>query len=171
MYNPYQRLLSSYQIVALDFDHTLVNGPKSHLLQQWVDSNPDVEKWIITFRNTPNWVGEIPDELAAVGLNISQFAGVVHLPAGVWEEYSKYAKIQHLINSPNKVKYQRALEYHGVSDDEVRASVSGLTHWKAEQCVNLGAPVLVDDAIKLTEPGCIHNGIKLVDSVNLKIIC
>lgn len=78
--NPYDQLLSGEQIVALDLDCTLIDGPHSDILHDWVKRHPAVKKKIVTFRSTPEGLGEIHSDLLCAGYDPQWFDEVLSIP-------------------------------------------------------------------------------------------
>lgn len=113
--------LSKHHSIGIDFDGTLVEHPRSHILQQFILDHHLIKSFhIITFRSH-GMEDRIAKDLAAstfktmVPLALDHFAGIHSIPYHLHE---------------NHAELKQNDGYYG---------------WKAEKCREIGCTVLIDD--------------------------
>lgn len=159
-------VLDNHKIIGLDMDKTLIEGPCSYPLRQWVKENfLQKEIWIITFRTGP-YVAQVWNDLAPFQLSREQFAGMKALPPKIYTEYNEVKKAFRYKDT-NPGKFQRFLAANKWTEEEAIRKHDALLHWKGEACASVGATVLVDDLPELVLPGCNTNGVTFVHSFYL----
>jgi hypothetical protein len=161
-YNQIEKL-NDHKIIGLDMDETLVGGPCSYILREWVKENfINKELWIVTFR-VGVYVPQVWSELASFHINRRQFAGLKSLPNALFNDYCEVKKaFKYKDTNPNK--FQRFLNAHKWTEEEAQRKHDALLHWKGETCASIGATVLVDDLPEMVIPGCKANNITLIHS-------
>lgn len=73
--------LDKHEIIAWDFDGTLVNGINSQEYREYIIAHPEKKHFIVTFRNSIMAL-TIPYELSEVGFNFKHITGVMTNPTG-----------------------------------------------------------------------------------------
>jgi hypothetical protein len=132
-------LLDTHQVIGIDFDGTLVNNPRSHILQQYILDNHQIKDFhIVTFR-THNLRIELPENFeksvrqTGIALKLEHFKGVHCIPDVLFER---------------KYMFDDGTEYYS---------------WKAKQCQKIGATVLLDDMIADVGSHCNALGVVCLD--------
>lgn len=158
--------LNNHRIIGLDMDETLIEGPRSFILQQWVKENcVNKELWVITFRTGP-YVAQVWPELARFGIQREAFAGMKALPPKIYTDYHLVKK-GFVYKDTNPAKFERFLQANNLTLRQAEEKFNALTHWKGEACASVGATVLVDDLPNMVLPGCQANGVKFIHSFHL----
>jgi hypothetical protein len=167
--NMYHPVLSDCKAIAWDFDQTLMYGPKSEYWLKFVESNPHIKHYIITFRDQID-SADIPKELARVKASVDWFEEVVDTPFGLLDPY--YALHEQLIGwvdeSRSTPKRQRILKRSNLTFEQVRDINIAMASYKPKMAQALECQALVDDLEKLISPYCEEYGITFVPSLPAK---
>lgn len=134
--------LDKHQIIAIDFDETLIYHKHSIQLWGFIIRNPDKKYWIITFRTGAYSDPQViwSELYSESNLDRSCFEGIISIPVNLYTDY---------ITKPGnetKMKYIR---------------------WKAEVAKSLNCTVLIDDRPDKVEQGCVELGIEFIDTKTL----
>lgn len=165
MFNQLEEL-NKHQIIGLDMDETLIEGPCSYLLREWVKENfIKKELWIITFRTGP-YVAQVWGDLAPYRLGREQFAGLKAIPPHLHSDYWLIKK-GFAYKDSNPGKFERFLAANKLTPELAQKKHDALLHWKGEACASVGATVLVDDLPDMVLPGCIANNIQFINAHRL----
>lgn len=160
----YYDILNSHDIVALDIDDTLVAGPKSLELQDWVSKNHDKKEiHLVTFRTGFNFQ-QVDGTLRWYNVPKEWFKGIHGIPQNVSELYYMARNVKDLLRD-RPAKADRVLNYHKLDLDQVDKLILDAKLWKGKKCKEIGATVLVDDLEYMVLPGCEHYGIQFVSSI------
>lgn len=165
--NLYKPVLSSHDAVGLDIDHTLINGPHSFSLRNWVENHHhDRDLHIITFR-TGKDLDLVWNDLTAAGFDQKMFSGLHSIPPEIGQTFWRFTqKVGHRCDVKNYSKFLRGLKHHKISLNEYADLESQVRHWKGMKCSELGLTALVDDLKFYVEPGCLRHGIQFIDALN-----
>jgi len=137
--------LLPYNAIGWDFDGTLIDHPKSALLQQFINAQPDKQHYILTFRThgmENTMFREMRQKYPDAPLR-RQFSGIHNIGARAWEKF--------MATQAGRLTGR----YHGASTPWELYYVE----WKGLMCDKLGLPVLVDDKPEHVRPGCEKYGI------------
>lgn len=122
--------LIEHQIIAWDFDDTLIGHVNSHRFHHYIRNNPQQEHHIVTFRDD-EWATMIERDLEEVGLlKREDFTGV-H-------------------NFLDKDRFRGIIL--NLNDDPTM-------NWKGLKCSEIGATILIDDMTDHVIKGCDKHGI------------
>lgn len=130
--------LDAHSVIGIDFDGTLVQNPRSAILQQYILDHPDKTFHIVTFR-THNLFRSIESDLqestrrTGVALTLKHFAAVHAIPPLIFER---------------RFMFDDGTEYHG---------------WKALTCEKIGCTAMVDDMHTEVGPHCLKRGIVIIN--------
>jgi hypothetical protein len=152
-----QRLLK-YDRIGLDFDGTLVDGPTSPLLQDFVRSHPEKKYYIITHRTHTEAIG-MDHELEAVGLYTDQFEQILPI-------LNRMKELFDLDQAERRMARLPPIEQCDLMD--MGKAERQFILWKGYACRQLGVNVLVDDIPKLSQPGCTKYRVDLINSRTLR---
>jgi len=146
--------LDSHNIIALDFDETLVYHPKSERLWSYIESNPTKKFYIVTMRHTAifNEVWSDLDDATYGSLSSDNFVEAISASSSDdIADYALYSKIKKM-NNPRK--QERILSNNGITMEEVDIRLDEITSSKALICKRIGATILVDDMKDMVINGC-----------------
>lgn len=141
-------LLDPYAAIGWDFDGTLIDHDKADLMHAFIKAHPQKRHVIVTFR-THSLRLRLPHDLKRMypkAPPITVFEGIESISNEAWEAFM------------TRDMQRRAGVIKGPLTDEEEYYVE----WKGEMCKRLGLPVLVDDNLPHTEPGCEKHGIHLI---------
>ena len=158
--------LNKHQKIGIDIDATLIDGPKSRLLQEWCkDNHKTKELHLVTFRYNADF-HFIGQDLIDADVDISMFRGVHGSPAELMIEYLTLVnKVGFRWKAKNEAKWIRSLAYHKILHDDF-IKVEDLAHeWKGLKCKELGLTCLIDDMEESVLPGCMKHGIEFIHSL------
>lgn len=161
-----QHKLNQHNVVGLDIDGTLINGPASLLLQNWVlDNFAERDVHLVTFR-TGEDLDMVWKDLAEVGLFNNHFKGLHSIPLSIGQTFWKMTRLVGFRNEMFEPKWKRALKHHKVDEADYLNLEHQVQHWKGKKCAELGATVLVDDLEYFVKPGCDLHGIEFIHALN-----
>ncbi len=134
-----ERLLP-YDAIAWDFDGTLIEHPKSALMQAFIISQPQKQHFIVTFR-THGYQKQMFREMRDLYPDAPGpecFADVLNISDKAWEQFTKIEtqRLMHKFAGPPTPWEEYYVE------------------WKGLICERLKIPVLVDDRRAQVLPGC-----------------
>jgi hypothetical protein len=142
------KLLKQHRKIAWDMDDTLINGPHSKLLRDYIIDHPEQTHHIITFRTGPSldrprstWAEDALHELVALGVPEERIAGICGVPEEYYRAWVQYGR--------NGIETPGYREYLG---------------WKAFKAREIGATALVDDREDVVADGCKLYGITFIHS-------
>ncbi len=151
--------LNDHEVIGWDADSTLINGPYSELLCEYLLENPQKKHHIITFREAgPHAEGiwrdlknynvfkEHIETLNPCPLVLHESYGIHQLAEKYWKDYS---------------------ESLGLTVEQMKKHAEAFPLWKAAVCQRLGCSILVDDYIHWTIDGCQMFNIRLLNSITL----
>ena len=132
-------ILHNHNIIAWDFDGTLIGIEGGYLLRQFVAQNQHKEHHIITMRSHGQ-ERDIQEILDANGLSVSAFKSIINLPDKIYECY---------YDTMDAGKPVETHEYN---------------IWKAKKCLEINATILIDDmeGDKVSRYGCDLNNIEII---------
>ncbi len=132
-------ILKHHNIIAWDFDGTLVGIEGGYLLRQFIAKNQHKEHHIITMRSHGQ-ERDIQVILEANGLCTSSFKSIINLPDDIYECY-----------------YDTMEAGEPVDRHEYNI-------WKAKKCLEINATILIDDmeGDEVSRYGCDINNIEIV---------
>jgi hypothetical protein len=137
--------LLGYDAIGWDFDGTLVDHPKSPLMHEFINSQPNKQHVILTFRThgmETTMFREMRQKYPTAPLP-RQFTTIRNINARAWEKFIA-------------TQEGRLLgRYHGPLTPWEEYYIQ----WKGMECGRLGLPVLVDDMPEHVLPGCEKYGI------------
>lgn len=167
----YHRELNAHKGVGIDIDQTLINGPASHLLQNWVmEFYQEIDMHLITFR-TGKWLEQLEQDVYVWGIKPEMFKGVHSVPletAGpFWDMVNKIGDKR--APNFNRKKWERGLKHHKRTEEEYDYLELNLAMWKGSKCKELGLTALVDDLEHWVVPGCTTHGVIWINSLNLHL--
>jgi hypothetical protein len=143
------RPLHDHEKIALDFDGTLIQSRNAAALRGFVARHwRDKGFWIVTHRSH-GLVEQIPRELAAARpnpLSPTMFRGIISVGNEAWEAWAA------------DDQRRRAGDLTGPHTPAEKSYVE----FKAEQCVKIGATVLVDDKPLLCQAACERRGVQFM---------
>lgn len=152
----YLNLLDKHDVIAWDFDGTLVDGPLSHLWRAYLRENPQKEHHIITFRTGPSragldgtWAEDCYWELASFGIRNTRIKAVHSIPQEIFQYYGV------------------ARLYCDVSQSlvpEVQRNAEKIMEWKGKCASENGATVLIDDMEEMVRLGCDRYKVQFIHS-------
>jgi|ERR1051326_232568 hypothetical protein len=139
-------LLISHQKVGIDFDGTLIEHPRSRLLQRFILANRDKEFHIVSFRSHGMEKNierdlRISTLMTQVPLGLQHFTGVHNVPDALYEGWAMFG-------------------------DADQQKVKDYLCWKATKCRELGCTIIVDDMSDVG-PHCEEIGIRYLHPDNL----
>ena len=142
--------ISQFDTIGWDIDGTLLNGPASYKIRDFIFKNPQKKHYLVTFR-TGDLLKQTESHMASFGYkDLKIFKKILSVPENIWLNYI-VVEDQNRRNKNNKLSFPH-LQF---------------MEWKGYICKMEGIPILVDDDIERTERGCIRYGIKLFDSTIL----
>lgn len=131
-------ILDQHKIIGIDFDGTLIEHPRSKVLQQYIiDHQGDKEFHLITFRTHGmreriSLDLQISTEGTKVPLTLAHFTTINAIADAAWEK-------RILLERQGLMDYETGREYFG---------------WKAMTCEKLGCTLMVDDMIDMIGNYC-----------------
>lgn len=148
MRNPFAKIFSRHNRVAIDIDDTLIgnNGQKYLLREAISDLSNKVCFFLLTFRE--GCTATLAKDLFRDGINcefIRNFRGIIFAPKAVSE--------------------LSAFKYLGIEPTEEQKAV--LAYWKPLVCKKLSITLLVDDRSDILDGPCEELGIEYVNPLNL----
>lgn len=158
----YQRIesaLSAHRSIAWDIDQTLVGGKFSNEFILFIQSHPEIEHHLITFRNK-DWADEVWSDLKPkMGANVRDlFVDVHNCDEDDWHFFS-------VRNSP----------FGGLTGDPEMDTILNAAHdavmtYKGRKASELGCTILVDDLIQMVHEGCSAYGVSLMNATNGQMV-
>lgn len=162
--------LNAHKGLGIDIDETLINGPGSFFLQNWVQTyHSELELHLITFR-TGKWLDQLADDVYRWGIEPHMFKGIHSVPvetAGPFWELCQSVGDKRAKNF-NRRKFERGLVHHKVTEEQYDAMELELALWKGSKCKELGLTALVDDLEHWVVPGCEAHGVTWINSLTLR---
>jgi hypothetical protein len=167
-----EAIFQDHKIIGWDMDETLINGPHSKRFRKFINNHPEKKHCIITFRDKVD-ANNIWSELLEcdeIPLLKKQFSSLSWMP-----DYIRYHKeewpedIQNI--TYDDILSQTHLELlnkHDFSHDDFNHAWTMLRDWKALECREVFATILVDDLVNLTQEGCKKYNIDFLNSVTLE---
>lgn len=146
--------LEKHNILAIDFDDTLIGHKNSQRICDHIRYNPSKTYWIITFRTGP-WADTdiMEQELYHMsGLTLDRFEGIKSIPKHIYDGHTS-------INSDRKA---------GVPEETLSRREEVFKEWKGKTAAELGCTVLIDDIADWTEEGCGKHGVDFVNTHSIK---
>lgn len=160
-------LLNAHRGLGIDIDETLINGPGSQLLQQWVqDHHTELDLHLITFRNGDHF-DQIEDDVKAAGLSLNMFRGIHGIPVHIGQPFWDIASRTGIREYSDPVKWARKLAYLKVHVDDYNLLHTNTAMWKGAKCAELGLTALVDDLEHMVTLGCKHHNVEWINSLTL----
>lgn len=139
-------LLDPHEIIAWDFDGTLVDGANSEFFRAYILAHPEKQHHIVTFRTGRSrrfhgklWKDDAIHELLDHGVALDTITAAHGIPENLFDTLPRGGLI-------------------------LPGSCEESLYWKAAKAKEIGATVLVDDLVEWTEVGCRHHGIAFVDA-------
>jgi hypothetical protein len=165
----HHKVLNTHAGIGIDIDQTLINGPGSQFLQNWVmEFHDKVELHLITFR-TGIWFDQLSDDVFRWGIEPHMFKGVhgipTHIASPFWDLCKKVGDKSS--KTFNRKKFERGLLHHKVTEEDYDLLQLNLAMWKGAKCKELGLTALIDDIEHWVVPGCIAHDVAWIDSLKL----
>lgn len=135
------------QAIGWDFDGTLIDHPAARLMHRFIRATPERRHVIITFR-TGGMLRDLGRDLRRYrsAPPMSAFESVHAIDHEAWEQFMM-------------AEWQRKA---GILKGPITEIEDTYVNWKGQQCRELGVPVLIDDNLPHTKPGCERYGIRLI---------
>lgn len=147
MTGPAIALLAGHDIIAWDFDETLVGHVASQGLHEFIAAHPDRSHVIVTFRMRSTEAQLWADLAAATDLIGRQhFNGIAMMEDRLAEAAQRLGRNRR----------------QGLFAGPLAPAERDWKLWKGEACLLLGASVLVDDRHADVAEGCARHGIALL---------
>lgn len=161
-------ILDNHLNIGIDIDQTLIDGPHSYFLQDYIRHYQGVKKFhLITFRYGYEFKN-IERDLSYRSVDINLFETINGIPEGWGKKYHLMSlAIRNALNNKNLKKVDRILSYHKMTNEEFMDLKIRVDRWKGFRCKELNCTAMVDDLRDFVEPGCIHYGVDFVDSLTL----
>jgi len=167
--------LNAHRAIGIDIDSTLIDGPCSRRLQEWVwDHYQELDLHLVTFRYGADFQ-YVAQDIGEHGLKLDMFKGLhgidqdfaelfwqLRLKVGDRVPESEEKRLQHL-----RRKWLRGLTHHKTTEEEYERLFSTVAHWKGAKCKELGLTALIDDLGEYVRPGCDVHGVEWIDALNL----
>jgi len=154
-------MFENHQRIAIDLDDTLLNGPASKFLVDYVNDHPEKEFFIVTHR-TPAESRSVPMELKNIGLNINQFEKL--MPT------TELMRIRFRLDRNDREKNKLPSIYtDNVSTDEMSKNELNFVYWKGYVCKRLGITLIIDDATPIVKPGADRYHIEYINPYDIKL--
>jgi hypothetical protein len=149
------KILDSYQSIAWDFDKTLIDNPHSPLFHKYILQTPEKRHIIVTFRSgglVESMFDEFEDYPDAP--TFDDFDGYINIDSRAWSSWSRdeFDRRTGRLTGP----LTEPEEYY--------------VNWKGATCKKNRLPILIDDDIGNTQPGCKKHGIVLLNSLTLSVV-
>lgn len=162
-------ILDNHLNIGIDIDQTLIDGPHSYFLQDYIRHHQGVKKFhLITFRYGYEF-RNIERDLAYRCVDIKLFDTVNGIPEDFGRKYHQLdLTIQKAIKNKQFAKVNRILDYHKVTQEEYDELKIRVNRWKGFKCKELACTAMVDDLRAFVEEGCIYHGVEFVDSLTLQ---
>ena len=158
--------LNRHHKIGVDVDSTLINGPNSHIIQQWCRENHETkELHIVTFRYGLDFDHFLPIDLDEAGVDIKMFKGVHGSPKEKFIDYWTWVNTVGLRNQPHEAKWLRALAHHKIDLEKFTELETFANNWKGFRCKELGLTALIDDMENSVLPGCTNHGIEFIHAL------
>jgi hypothetical protein len=135
--------LDAHDVIAWDFDGTLLGHPRSEAMHAYIASTPDKTHHIVTHRSH-KMEKTMWDEMKfhyPNGPSRESFVEVINVPDDVYENFHLSQR------SPGGL---------------IMLDYNAYVNWKGEMCHSLGATILVDDNSDHVRPGCIKYAIAYI---------
>lgn len=159
--------LNAHKGIGIDIDHTLINGPGSFFLQNWVrDHYKDLDLHLITFRDGIDF-DLIRQDIGEFGMELDMFRGVHGIPAETSRPFWKLMQKVGERGTIHEPKWLRGLKHHKSSVEEYETLYTGVSMWKGSKCKELGLTALIDDLATMVLPGCEAHGVEFIDALKL----
>ncbi len=159
--------LNAHTAIGVDIDHTLINGPCSLFLQQWVREHYEtIDLHLVTFRHGADFE-YIRQDVEETGLQLDMFKGIHGIPQ---ETSVPFWLLMQKVGERGRVhetKWLRSLAYHKSSVEEYETLYTGVSMWKGMKCNELGLTALIDDLDTMVLPGCTAHGVEFINALNL----
>lgn len=153
-------MFENHTRIGLDLDDTLLNGPASIFLANYVNDHPEKKFFLVTHR-TPSELHTVPYELLDIGLNINQFEKLLST--------SELMRIRFRLARQERDSLRLPSIYTGnVSEDEMTKEELNFVYWKGYVCKRMGITILVDDATPIVKPGTDRYNIKYINPYDIK---
>ena len=164
---PLHRKLASHKGIGVDIDHTLINGPGSPLLQEWIKENhQQVELHLITFRDGKDF-DLVERDITTFGITFDMFKGLHGVPAHIGPPFWAMSSRVGIRENVFRPKWLRALDYHKHTEEEYETLFQNIAMWKGAKCAELGLTALIDDLEHFVVPGCTSHGIEWINALAL----
>ena len=144
--------LSKQSKIAWDFDETLVDGKASDVCQQFIKDTPNIEHYILTARSDDWLVNSIFPELARYPAKLTR-ANFAEVLTSDHEKHEEFRQARHLRKIGKLTGPLIPIEIYEYTI-------------KGKRCRELGIPVLVDNDIPRSKPGCDKYNIRLIDPLD-----
>lgn len=162
--------LDKHDIIALDFDYTLLYHDKSVLLWRYIATNPDTKFYIITFRSGIMFK-KLPKELeweTKGWITKKNFVDILSVGTQV---YNLRVHLDSYLEGPAYMKEfaksQLLDQGFSLEPSSVENLVEMTRTYKANLAKSLGATIMVDDDEYWVGYGCRKLGIEFVNSDDL----
>lgn len=162
--------LNAHKGIGIDIDQTLINGPASLFLQNWVQTyHCEIDLHLVTFR-TGRWLDQLPDDVFQFGIQPHMFKGIHSVPVETAGPFWDLVQLVGDKRAPNlnQAKWLRSLAYHGSSEELYDSMEATLALWKGTKCKELGLTALIDDLEHWVVPGCTLHGVTWIDALTLQ---
>lgn len=163
--------LDSHDIIAWDFDETLIDNEHSTKFHDYILSNQDKEHWIVTFRDKQEALRCFPIlRFINNDLTSDKFKGLIFLGEEI-------AATQNIL--PYEIRYGDPnsiceftldiLKKNNISIEKYKEIRNIDLYWKGKKCKDISATVMVDDLEHAVKPGCDFYGIEFINSKDIEI--
>lgn len=140
--------LAKHHKIGIDVDGTLIDHPRSHLLQRFIlDHHQTKEFYIITFRSH-GWEKRLEHDigestlLTTVPLQLNHFRGIHTVPQQIHENHWMARSCEGTATPGSII----------IAHDDFYG-------WKAAVCREIGCTVLIDDMEPSIGPHCVRLGV------------
>lgn len=155
--------LDNHQSIGVDIDQTLLEHPKSPILQNYIREHQEKTFILITFR-FGRLAESIWPDVAMVNLGKEHFTSMYNLKKDQfldWETYERLLRVR------NPKKLERIIANENLDVEFLKSRHQELLEWKAMICEGTGCTILLDDMEELVIEGCKKYNIKYMHPVSL----
>lgn len=164
--------LTKHKVIGIDIDKTLIQGPKSLLLQRFILANLDKKQFhLITFR-TGKLASEIPQDIKTFSSNRLSQNDFKSLHAIPFDLYFGYMFHKILNPATNKIedihtRLQRISKQFKIPTLDIISLIDDALEWKGKTCYEIGCTAIVDDKYDEVKPGADAYGVQYFNAYSL----